>query len=346
MGNKRVASAEGPSAVPNKRTKRAKNPRDSMHKALDNFKRFPDKPDYEDHQEEQALYKALSHKTQDLRVKGAVAISKALIGQSGDEEPVAPTITEEELKRHMEAYLFPALSQGHAVSREGTFRVLSKVFAALIGDRALTASQYPSLTFDQLLEMLVRHTPLDDESAAGEDQELGRLLGVQCLAQPDILSKDAQRWKELLPLLLELAVKNLELQLACGSIIANVVETLDKTDATLTINAVSESSIANTPEGLAIWVAALTQHPDLKSKTWKKPVSTKSSSRLTSILKESATKVLNENGPGSDNGKITWTAPLHFVWSKLAAHFGSVGDDALRDFTSLWNPIVEGKLGP
>lgn len=345
MGNKRVASAEGPPAVPNKRMKRAKNPRDAMHKAIDNFTTFPDQPDWEDHQAEQAIYKALSHKTRDLQVKAAVAVSKALVGQSGDEEPVAPTITEEELKRHLEGYLFPALTQGHAVSREGTFRVLSKVFAALIGDRALATSQYPSLAFDQLFEMLVRHTPLDDASA-GEDQALGRLLGVQCFAQPEILSKDAQRWKELLPLLLELASKNLELQLACGSIIANTVETLDKSDAALTINAVSESSVAKTPEGLAIWVAALRQHPDLKSKTWKKPVSAKSSSNLTAILKESATKVLNENAPGTDNGKPTWTSPLHFVWGKLAAYFGKLGDDSVRDLTSLWTPVVEGKSGP
>lgn len=330
--------------MPNKRTKRAKNPRDAMHKVLDSFTSFPVQPDWEDHQAEQALYKALSHKTRDLQVRAAALVSKALIGQSGNEEPVEPTISEEELKKHLEQYLFPALTKGHAVSREGTFRVLSKVSAALIGDRALAASKYPSLTFDQLLEMLVRHTPLDDSTV--EDPALGRLLGVRSFVQSEILSKDAQRWKELLPLLLELATKNSELQLACGSIIADAVEALDQSDANLTIDAVSESSVAKTPEGLAIWVAALGQHPGLKSKTWKKPVSAKSSSGLTTTLKESATKVLNENGPGTDTGKSTWTSPLHFVWAKLAAYFGKLGDDALKDFTSLWTPVVEGKFPP
>lgn len=343
MGNKRVATGEEPPAVPTKRMRRAKNPRDAMHKVLDSFTSFPDQPDWEDYQAEQALYKALSHKTRDLQVKAAVLVSKALIGQSGNEEPAEPTVSEEDLKKHLEQYLFPALTKGHAVSREGTFRVLSKVSAGLIGDRALAGSKFPSLTFDQLLEMLVRHTPLDDSTLV-EDQALGRLLGVRCFVQSEILSKDAQRWKDLLPLLLELATKNSELQLACGSIIADVVEGLDQSDASFTIEAVSESSVANTPEGLAIWVAALMQHSGLKSKTWKKPVSAKSSSGLTTTLKESATKVLNENGPGTDTGKSTWTSPLHFVWTKLAAYFGKLGDDALKDFTSLWTPIVEGKL--
>lgn len=342
MGNKRVATAEEAPAVPNKRMKRAKNPRDAMHKVLDTFTTFAVQPDWEDHQAEENLYKALSHKTRDLQVKAAVIVSKALIGQSGNEEPTEPTISEEEMKRHLETYLFPALTKGHAVAREGTFRVLSKVFAGLIGDRALAASKYTSLTFDQLFESLVRHTPLDDADSV-EDQALGRLLGLRCFVQPEILSKDAQRWKELLPLLLELATKNSELQLACGSIIADAVGALNENDATFTTNAVAESSVAKTPEGLAIWVAALRQHPDLKSKTWKKPVSAKSLSGLPTILKESATKVLNENQAGNDNGKATWTSPLHFVWGKLAAYFGKVGDGAIKDFTSLWTPVVEGK---
>lgn len=345
MGNKRVASGEDGPVARNKRMRRAKNPRDAMHKVLDSFTSFPDQPDWDDHQAEQTLYKALSHRTRDLQVKAAALVSKALIGQSGNEEPAEPTISEEDLKKHLEQYLLPALTKGHAVSREGTFRVLSKVSAALIGDRALATSKYPSLTFDQLVEMLVRHTPLDDSTSV-EDQALGRLLGLRCFVQSEILSKDAQRWKELLPLLLELATKNSELQLACGSLIADVVEALDNSSASFTNDAVSESSLVKTPEGLAIWVAALRQHPGLKSKTWKKPVSAKSSSGLTTILKESATKVLNENGPGTDAGKSTWTSPLHFVWAKLAAYFGKLGDDALKDFTSLWTPVVEGRPPP
>lgn len=343
MGNKRVASAEEPPAAPNKRMKRAKNPRDEIHKVLDTFTTFSDQPDWEDHQAEQTVYKALSHRTRELQVKAAGIVSRALIGQSGNEEPVEPQISEQDLKKHLEQYLFPALTKGHAVSREGTFRVLAKVSAALIGDRALASSKYPGLTFDQLLEMLVRHTPFDGSSSV-EDQALGRLLGLRCFVQSEILSKDVQRWKKLLPLLLELATKNSELQLACGSIVADTVEVLDQSDAGFTVNAVSESSIVKTPEGLAIWVAALRQHPDLKSKTWKKPVSAKSSSDITTTLKESATKVLNENGPGTDTGKATWTSPLHFVWAKLAAYFGKRGDDALKDFTSLWTPVVEGKF--
>lgn len=343
MAKKRVASAEEAPAVPNKRMRRAKNPRDAMHKAIDNFTTFPDPPDWEDRKAELALYQALTHKTRDLQVKSAVAISKALIGQSGNEEAVKPTISEEELKRHLEEHLFPALTKGHTVAREGTFRVLSKVFGGLIGDRDLATSQYPSFTFEELLGMLVRHTTLD-ESDAADDQALGRLLGVRCFVQPDILSKDAQRWKELLPLLLELATKNSELQLACGSIITDAMGALNQKDASFTIDAVSETSIAKSAEGLAIWVSALRHHPDLKSKTWKKPVSAKSAPSVISILKESATKVLNENGPGSDNGKVTWTSPLHFLWGTVAAYFGKQGDDALRDFNSLWNPVVEGEF--
>ena len=345
MARKRVASTEEAPAVPNKRMRRAKNPRDAMHKAIDNFTTFPDPPDWEDRKAELALYQALTHKMRELQVKAAVAISKALIGQSGNEEALKPTISEEELKRHLEEHLFPALTKGHTVAREGTFRVLSKVFAGLIGDRDLAASQYPSFTFEELLGKLVSYTKLDESNAA-DDQALGRLLGVRCFVQPDILSKNDQRWKELLPLLLELATKNSELQLACGSIIADAMAALNQKDASFTIDAVSESSLSKTAEGLAIWVSALRHHPDLKSKTWKKPVSAKSSPNLTAILKESATKVLNENGPGSDNGKVTWTSPLHFVWGTLAAYFGKQGDDSLKDLTSLWTPVVEGKFVP
>ncbi|SPN96826.1 uncharacterized protein DNG_00346 [Cephalotrichum gorgonifer] len=342
MAKKRVASGEEAPAVPTKRMRRAKNPRDGMYKALDNFVLFPDQPDYEDHQQELALYQALGHKTRDLQLRASVVISKALVGQSGNEEPKEPYLTEVEFKRHLEQHLFPALTTGHAVSREGTFRVLSKVFSALVGERALTDSKYPSLSFDELLSSLVRHTTLANESTAGDDHDMGRLLGVRCLVQSDILSKDPQRWRQLLPLLLELAIKNSQLQQACGSIIADSVQTLGEKDASFTLDAVSETSIAKSAESLAIWVAALQQHPSLKSKTWSKPVSNKSAPGLSGLLKDSATKVLNENSSAAaDNGKATWTSPLHFVWGKLATYFGKIGEDSLREFMSIWTPVVE-----
>jgi hypothetical protein len=61
------------------------------------------------------------------------------------------------------------------------------------------------------------------------------------------------------------------------------------------------------------------------------------------LLKESATKVLNENAGPVNNGKATWSAPLHFVWSRLAKYFGNLGQAGRKDLASIWTPVVEGK---
>ncbi|PKS06486.1 hypothetical protein jhhlp_007234 [Lomentospora prolificans] len=343
MAKKRAPSGEEPSQAPTKRFKRAKNPRDDMYKALESFTNFPSQPDWEDHQTEQNLYKALSHRIRDLQVKAATLVSKALVGQADTEEPTEPSISEEEFKRHLEIYLFPALTKGDTVSREGTFRVISKILSALLGDRNLTSTLYPSLTFDEFLSMLIRFTPLD-EPAVKDDQALGRLLGLRCFVQQEVLERDTERWKKLLPMLLDLASKNIELRLACGAIVADAVGKLSKGQATWTITTVSETPLAKMAEGLAIWIAALQHHPDLKSDTWKKPVSARSAPNVLSLLKESATQVLNENSGPVNNGKATWSAPLHFVWVKLAKYFGNLGSTGQKDLASIWTPVVEDYL--
>ncbi|CAK7209877.1 DNA-directed DNA polymerase [Sporothrix bragantina] len=330
-----------------------------------------------DHDRERRLYKLLGSADVEDRIRAADVIVSALLGTSGgeegddkkEEEEKRESVSEAVLLRHLERRLLRGLASGSEASRVGFSYVLSELLGQLLGRRADDSnsstsspdysSTYPNLTFDRLLDLLLDKTKPAANLPGQEERDhyWGQLFGLQSFVESGILfaagdEGRVSRWDTLLGHLLQLGHKKVWLRSqACFVVVqaiargrlpdeATVAATLQKVASDMEGTGTS-SSLAKTPEGLGMWLAAMARFPKMVLPApWAAPLAPGSHKDVVAVLKSGS--IDDNEAKGVKQGNAS--AQLHFVWDLLLGALllgkSSDQDDAKR-FDSFWVAVVD-----
>ncbi|KAL1890421.1 DNA-directed DNA polymerase [Sporothrix stenoceras] len=307
-----------------------------------------------DHDRERRLYKLLGSADVEDRIRAADVIVSALLG-SGSSESVSESV----LLRHLERRLLRGLASGSEASRVGFSYVLSELLGQLFGrkgeakssDKVDYASTYPNLTFDKLLDLLLEKTKPAANLPGQEERDhyWGLLFGLQSFVESGILFGPGDNgrvsfWDSLLERLLQLGHKKVWLRSqACFVVVQAIARGRLPDEATVaaTLQTVASDtngdSLAKTPEGLGMWLAALARFPEMALPApWTSPLAPGSHKDVVAVLKNSGSGD-DEAGPKTKQGNAS--AQLPFVWDLLLNEL-LVGGAAKR-FDAFWVAVVD-----
>ncbi|KAL2885504.1 DNA polymerase V [Ceratocystis lukuohia] len=296
--------------------------------------------DIKDRIGEALLYDRLGSEDDTVRSAAALAILKGLLGSEANEG-----VAEEELQRHLEKRLFAGLASGRNASRVGLSLVLTEILFQLFG-AANAASKYPEITFESVLERLVKLNETIGNVPGQQERDVffGQLFGIECFVKAKILAGEPKRWISLLNLLLRLAERKVWLRPQCCWIIAQALGQLTREQTQMTLERLAKEGLAKTSDSVGIWLQARKTFPNLEVKPWGNPLSAKALSDLATVLKETAH---DDGGEVHETRKTkvpNATSQLHFAWDLLAEHFHNLGNDCAREFNSFWVRVVDDGL--
>lgn len=354
MANKRKrAPKEGPNEVqPTQKRSKSETPatngttKSNPPKAATLEKKlFVENPAGENRKREAELYDKLGREDVDERIEAADTIISSLLG-SGEESVAEPI-----LRRHLEKRLFRGLASGRNASRLGFSLVITEILNQLFGEKNLAGSKYTGMTFEEVRKILVRSTTPFGNLGGQEDRNhwFGQLFGIECFVRAGVVAEDKEKWFMVLDLLVELSHKKSWLKPQCGFIIVQAVSQMKKNLAEETLKKLADQGFSKTPEGVAIWLAALDRFPDMKipAQPWRDPLAASSLSALPAALKDSGRDQSNDEVGGKKPKQGNWTAQLHFVWDLILARFAKLGakseDDASEQFKQFWSRVVDGE---
>ncbi|KAL7787517.1 DNA polymerase phi domain-containing protein [Trichoderma ceciliae] len=346
MGSKRKRGAkDGPivaSKVPKKAKNAASSPVPVVPTAKSTFDKAPfvESPTIEERKREGLLYERLGSEDENDRIEAADCIISGLLDGEGVAEAV--------LQRHLDRRLFRGLSSGRNASRIGFSLVITEILSQIFGSKAPSlAEKYSGLTFDKVLGFLLEKAQTVGNIPGQEERDIffGQLFGIECFVKSRTLFSESSRWSTILDELLKLSNKKVWLKSQCGWVLVQALQQMNQAQAKATLEKLSNAGVAKTPEGVAIWLVALNQFPDLRVKPWQHPLSRKSLGDLTAILKESFNDS-SKDSPNSlrNNKQATWTAQLHFVWDLILNHYLKAGDSEVEDFAQFWGRVVDDGL--
>ncbi|KAF3071954.1 DNA polymerase V [Trichoderma lentiforme] len=346
MGSKRKRGAkEAPIATPNAQ-KKAKNVASPIVPVVAAAKPplekapFVETPTIEERKREGLLYEHLGSEDDNDRIEAADCIISGLLGGEGVAEAV--------LQRHLDRRLFRGLASGRNASRIGFSLVITEILSQLFGDKEPSlAEKYPGLTFDKVLGFLLEKAQIVGNIPGQEERDIffGQLFGIECFVKSRTLFSEPSRWNTILEELLKLSNKKVWLKSQCGWVLVQALQQMDQAQAKSTLEKLSSAGVAKTPEGVAVWLVALNQFPDLKVKPWQHPLSRKTLGDLTAILKESFNDSSKDPSSNSrNNQQASWTAQLHFVWDLILNHYFKAGDSEVEDFAHFWGRVVDDGL--
>lgn len=286
------------------------------------------------------LYDMLSTEDSEARLRAANAIVIGLLGGDGVFEPT--------LQRHLERNLFRGLASGRKAARLGRGVVLTEILRQLFGADKLGEKKYPGLSRDVLLNILIAKTkPNGDLSGQEEkDHALGLLFGLQSFVRAKILGEEDNNWDTILEKLMELAKKKPWIREECGWVIMEALAQMKQSEAENTLQVIYDAGLANTPEGVGIFMTAKNRFPGMKvpSKPWGptgNPLDRLQS--LAKALKESS----HDDGSKTQEAKLTgsWNAKLHFVWDIVLVQFAKARREkgvGAPEFENFWKVAVDG----
>ncbi|KAL7946454.1 DNA polymerase phi domain-containing protein [Trichoderma barbatum] len=346
MGSKRKrGSKEGPIAPLNaqKKAKNVASPivpvvaaaKPSLEKAP-----FTETPTIEERKREGLLYEHLGSEDDNDRIEAADCIISGLLGDEGVAEAV--------LQRHLDRRLFRGLASGRNASRIGFSLVITEILSQLFGDKTPSlAEKYDGLTFDKVLGFLLEKAQIVGNIPGQEERDIffGQLFGIECFVKSRTLFSEPSRWNTILEELLKLSNKKVWLKSQCGWVLVQALQQMNQAQAKATLEKLSNAGVAKTPEGVAVWLVALSQFPDLRVKPWQHPLSRKTLGDLTAILKESFNDSSKDPSSNSrNNQQASWTAQLHFVWDLILNHYLKAGNSEVEDFAQFWGRVVDDGL--
>ncbi|RKU40610.1 DNA-directed DNA polymerase [Coniochaeta pulveracea] len=301
---------------------------------------FTERPTVEERKREAHLYELLGSEDTNDRITAADAIVSGLLPEEGVPEAV--------LQRHLANRLFRGLASGRNASRLGFSLVLTELLSQLFGKKDL-ASKHPNITFEKVLDTLVEKTQPSGSIPGQEERDhyFGQLFGIECFVRAGILFKEKARWLAVLDLLLKLSEKKVWLRPQCGWIIVQAVRQMKPKLASTTLQTLADRGHGQTPEGAAIWIAAMDCFGDelkLPAKPWTDPLSLRSLPDLTLSLRDSGRDTSNDREQTKGKPKQNnWTPQLHFVWDVLLDHFKSQPQNSasVTNFSNFWNKVVD-----
>ncbi|KAM0478537.1 hypothetical protein ACHAPX_005126 [Trichoderma viride] len=343
MGSKRKRGTKEAPIVPSNAQKKAKNTTSSpvvpiiaavkppLEKAP-----FVETPAIEDRKREGLLYEHLGSEDDNDRIEAADCIISGLLDGEGVAEAV--------VQRHLDRRLFRGLSSGRNASRIGFSLVITEILSQLFGEKALSAEKYSELTFDKVLGFLLEKAQIVGNIPGQEERDIffGQLFGIECFVKSRILFSEPSRWNTILDELLKLSNKKVWLKSQCGWVLVQALQQMDQAQAKATLEKLSNVGMAKTPEGVAVWMVALSQFPNLNVKPWQHPLAKKHLGDMAAILKESFNDSSKDSSSNSRNNKqATWTAQLHFVWDLILNHYLKA---EAEDFAQFWSRVVDDGL--
>jgi DNA polymerase phi len=312
---------------------------------------FVEEPRGAELKHEVELYEKLSSSDETERLEAADAVVSGLLGWDG--------VSETCLTRHLERRLFRGLASGRKAARLGFSVVLTEVLSQLFGEKELSRTRYPGLTFDKVLGVLKAKTrPEGDLSGQEErDHAFGLLFGLQCFVRAKLLSlrgkpieEEKGRWEEIFENLLKLAKKKPWVREECGWVIVEALGQMQQRQAENTLKKLQEAGLAATPEGVGVWLTARELFPTMKfpSRPWGEngnPL--EHLSALAKVLKESSTASDKENGESAQQTG-NWHPHLHFVWEKvlhecIQSEVRGLDDSTVAHFVDFWKVAVDGR---
>jgi DNA polymerase phi len=260
---------------------------------------------------------------------------------------------EEVLQRHLEKRLFRGLASSRNASRVGFSLVLTEILSQLFGDKALSESKFPNLTFDKVLSILLEKTQASGNLPGQEERDFcfGQLFGLQCFVEAKILfGTDSSRWLTILDLLLKLANKKVWLRSHCAWVIVQTLPQMGQTKAEETLKKLVDANWGKSAEGVGIWLKAASCYPKMKlpSKPWTNPLAPKSLPELANVLKENVKQDTgNQEAAAANAVASNWNSQLHFVWDLILEFFlGRLDTSKAPDaehFKLFWGTVVDGK---
>ena len=346
MGNKRKRLQQDvPSAPPAAKKTKNDTPenitgkRTILSAPLDNSP-FQDHPKGILSKREAELYDTLSSEESEERLNAANAIVVGLLGGDGVLEPT--------LRRHLERNLFRGLASGRKAARLGRGVVLTEVLRQLFGTEKLAQTKYLGLTFDVVLDLLITKTKPNGDLSGQEEKDhfLGLLFGLQSFVRARIISEEDSNWNAILEKLMELGKKKPWIREECGWIIMEALAQMKQIQAEHTLQVLYDAGLANTPEGVGIFITARDLFPGLKIPTKPWGPTGNPLDRLQSLakaLKESS----QDDGSKTKEAKLTgnWSPKLHFVWDIVLVRFADVQSGkgiTPPDFENFWKVAVDG----
>ncbi|CRK39383.1 hypothetical protein BN1723_004588 [Verticillium longisporum] len=316
-------------------TKRTKSgdPEDLYDKKL-----FVEKSAGADRVREARLYELLGSEDSDERVVAAETVISSLLDGDG--------VPEDVLKRHLDWRLFRGLASGRAGARLGYSLVITEILRQLFGGDASSASRYPGLTFDKVLDILHERTKPTGHMTGQEERDFyfGKLFGLDCFVRAGFMDEDLDKWDNILQQLLDLADRKVWLRSHCGWVVMQAVPKLKADVVASIIKKLKAAKWTKTPEGVGIWLAALETHPELEGQGVENPLDPKVLPNLPAILKDSLSGEEAEEESAAKTKKKTanWSHQLHFVWPYLLGYYVSKG--AVTDFVAFWRRAVDDNL--
>lgn len=191
---------------------------------------------------------------------------------------------------------------------------------------------------------------------------IGKLFAYKAILQSSILVEPQvaiNSWNELLDLIFGMARDTPWLREECALVLVQTIETLS-TEAKVEpcVRALSERlvsyKLANTPEGIAVWLALQEQHAStLPPNVWhdNDPLSMKNRPKLAKVLKGDIQASLGSHEPEVVKSAST-TANPQFAWNTLLSKVlqmdsesvAARNDASKSQFGQLWLSIVDGEL--
>lgn len=301
---------------------------------------FVESPTKEERRREANLYEILSSIDEKERKEAADRIISTLLGTNGEE-----AASEAVLDRHLCKRLIRGLSSSRKAARVGFSLALTEILHQLFGPRNLAETTYPGLTFEKLWNSYLESTTSMGGVAAQEERDFafGRLFGMYAFVRSTALFAEPSRWEPALDILLELGQERAWMRSQCGFTIVEALRQMDKDLTRATLKRMAEKGQAKTPEGVAVWLAASSQFPNLKVQPWGHPLAKESLSTLTAVLKESYNLAKEDGEDAQTNKQAGWTRDPHFVWDLILRYYALDELATVAEFEKFWTTVVDGK---
>ncbi|WEW58089.1 DNA-directed DNA polymerase [Emydomyces testavorans] len=298
------------------------------------------------------IYEDLANEKGEIRLKAAHDLLSRF---TPDKNPSNEDI-EKVLKR-----LFRGLCSSRKAARIGFSTALTELLSQVFLGPSRRNSE--ELNIPKTIEILGSQTsPVNCASGQEErDHHFGRLFGAEAILKSTILLQSDvsfDNWAQLLSLIFDLAKKKPWLREECGYIIYCAVRDIADKKADVQyvdeiIKGLSKNGLAKTPEGIAIWLAAMECPSPVTFvlDVWQSnnPLHTKEKTALAKIMKESSDPHSERNGEnGTANKSSVWNPKLHFAWDPILARLYKLSRNKKEDRTSkqvsfidFWTEVVD-----
>ncbi|KAL8652413.1 MAG: hypothetical protein Q9210_002697 [Variospora velana] len=298
------------------------------------------------------IYDDLANESEDIRIKAAHALLTRLSSDSIDG-------LREQFNEVLQR-LVRGLCSSRKAARIGFSVALTELLSQRWGQHRDDGAHV--LNTAELIDTLIKQTEASGKISGQEerDHQFGRLFGAEAFIKSGILfqpgaSRDA--WLKILDIIYEIAKQKPWLREECGWILFGTCQSLTEGDhdhsfIQALLDKLCQSGIAETPEGIAIWLNIRAVHPGIRlpNAIWRdgNPLDRKEKSRLARILKEASTGSQSDEATGQIAQKGNWTSRIHFAWivvlNQLAGNAAMGTKSKTVSFEEFWREAIDDHL--